>query len=172
MEEEEKITLDKKSFRALISETRINILKSLTQRRKTLSELSKEFGMSVSTIKEHLNVLCSAELIVQKDEGHKWKYYELTGKGRNVLNPGERKIIVLLGISLFAMAGIAGDMFARFYSPRLFLPQNALEKTDVLVGASATPTAEAVAIPYLHIIGIAVFAVIFGVCLFLYFKKR
>ncbi|UCC91990.1 MAG: helix-turn-helix transcriptional regulator [Candidatus Aenigmatarchaeota archaeon] len=67
---EEKITLDKEVFKTLASGTRVDILKSLDVRRKTLSELSKQFGMSVSTVKEHLENLVSVGLIEQMDEGH------------------------------------------------------------------------------------------------------
>ena len=83
----DKITLDRKAFKALASDTRINILKVLNERRMTLSEFAKAFGMSPSTVKEHLDALSSAEFIEQKDEGRKWKYYELTKKGRNFLSP-------------------------------------------------------------------------------------
>ena len=53
-EKEEKITIDRKTFKTLASDTRVGLLKSLNVRRKTLSELSREHRMSVSTIKEHL----------------------------------------------------------------------------------------------------------------------
>jgi DNA-binding transcriptional ArsR family regulator len=172
MDIEEKITLDKSSFRALTSETRINIMKSLGRRRKTLSELSKEFNMSVSTIKEHLDVLCSAGLAVQKDDGHKWKYYELTKNGMSILNPaGDRKITVLLGISLLAMAGLAWDMLAGFYSAGNFSAwHTALGKTGELVAASQLPVANEM--PYLHILGIIIFAAVFAACLILHFRRK
>jgi len=113
-EEKEKITLDKKTFKTLASDTRIGILKSLGVRRKTLSELAKEYGMSVSTIKEHLDNLAGAELVVQKDEGHKWKYYELTRKGKAVLNPEEKKIWILLSLSALAVLATGVDAVTGF----------------------------------------------------------
>ena len=70
------------TFRALSSPTRLKIIKSLNSRRKTQSELAGELHLHVSTIKEHLDNLVDAELIVQIDDGHKWKYYELTRKGK------------------------------------------------------------------------------------------
>jgi DNA-binding transcriptional ArsR family regulator len=119
-EEDEKITLDKKTFKTLASDTRIGILKSLGRRRKTLSELSKEHKMSVSTVKEHLDNLVGAELIIQIDDGHKWKYYELTRKGKAVLNPEEKKIWILLSLSLLAIVAAASDAVSGVIS-RLFL---------------------------------------------------
>ncbi len=117
MFEDDKITLGRKAFRALASDTRVSMLKLLLKRRMTLSEISKRLGMSVSTIKGHLDSLVAAGLIVQMDEGHKWKYYELTKAGREVVQPSDRRIMVLLGISaiaaLFGMNGLIG----RFSSP-------------------------------------------------------
>ena len=51
---EGKIVLDRKSFEALAVDSRVRILKSLKEKRKTLSEISKEQGMSLSGVKEHL----------------------------------------------------------------------------------------------------------------------
>ena len=122
-EEEEKITLDRESFKVLSSDTRVGILKSLSVRRKTLSELSKEHKMSVSTISEHLDKLVKADLIKQIDDGHKWKYYELTKKGRAVLNPEEKKVWILLSLSLIGLAGAGIDMMTGAFS-RIFLRFN------------------------------------------------
>lgn len=107
--EEPKIVLDRKSFEALAADTRIRIMKSLLKRRKTLSEISEELGMSVSGVKEHLETLEGAELIRKMDDGHKWKYYELTGKGSGIVDPGKKgtRIMVLLSISMVAFLASA-----------------------------------------------------------------
>lgn len=99
---EDKVVLDRKSFEALAADTRVKILKSLKERRKTLSELSKELEMSVSGTKEHLQNLEDAELVVKMDDGHKWKYYELTKKGKGIIGPKELKVWILLSISSMA----------------------------------------------------------------------
>ncbi len=109
----DEVKLDQKAFRTLASESRVGILKALVERRKTLSELSKELKMSVSTTSEHLDQLVSAELILQIDDGHKWKYYELTRKGRNVLFPGEARILVILGLAAFGFVGVAYSYFQK-----------------------------------------------------------
>ena len=101
--EEEKIVLDRKSFEALAVDTRVRILKALKQRRKTLSELSEELGLAVSGVKEHLETLQSAELITKMDDGHKWKYYELTRKGSEIIGPKELRVWILLSLSTLAL---------------------------------------------------------------------
>lgn len=97
---EDKIVLDGKSFEALAVDTRIKILKSLRERRKTLSEISEEMKMSASGIKEHLEILEEAQLIKKIDDGHKWKYYELSSKGKDIVEPKkELKVWILLSIA-------------------------------------------------------------------------
>ena len=95
-----KITLDRKILFLLSSETRIEILKKLDERRMTLSELSKALGLSKTTVKEHLNKLLEAGLVERVEEGRKWIYYELTPEGKRLLHP--EKVSVKLVISTIA----------------------------------------------------------------------
>lgn len=101
--DEDKIVLDRKSFEALAVDSRVKILKSLKQRRKTLSELAEEQDMSVSGVKEHLETLEKVGLIEKIDDGHKWKYYELTKKGSDIIGPKELRVWILLSISSIAL---------------------------------------------------------------------
>ncbi|MCI0503506.1 winged helix-turn-helix domain-containing protein [Candidatus Micrarchaeota archaeon] len=126
--DEDKIVLDRKSFEALAVDTRVRILKSLKVRRKTLSEISKEQGMSVSGVKEHLETLEGVGLIEKKDDGHKWKYYELTKKGSDIVAPRELRVWILLSISTIALVA---SMIALFSPPAMMAGQAlAPEATD------------------------------------------
>jgi DNA-binding transcriptional ArsR family regulator len=129
---EDKIVLDRKSFEALAVDTRVRILKSLKQRRKTLSEIAEEQKMSVSGRKEHLSVLEKVGLIEKFDDGHKWKYYELTKKGREIVGPKELKVWILLSMSTLALIA---SVFMMFSVP-LAVNQGPIEDT-------AMPPAEA-----------------------------
>ena len=175
---EEKITLDRRVFRSLASDTKISILKSIDERRKTLSELSKELGMSVSTIKEHLDGLVKAGLIKQIDDGHKWKYYELTRTGNEILHPGSKKLMLILSAAILSMAGVFYDMIKPIGQPfgmgsellRRSAPQmdNALSAaskvTDAAPGTAVQHAAESVmsAIQWMHIILLIIVAKIIG----------
>jgi DNA-binding transcriptional ArsR family regulator len=108
------IKLDRRSFEALAAESRVNALKALSRRRKTLTELSNELGLSVSTMKEHLDVLVKAGLIIQKDEGRKWKYYELTRKGKGIVNPYPAKVLIMLAVSLILVFGSGWNFINAF----------------------------------------------------------
>jgi len=115
----DKVKIDRKALFALASETRIEILKKLNERRMTLTELSKELDISKTAVKEHLDKLVQAGLIKKVDEGRKWIYYELTGEGRKILHPEDKTKIILLLSS--AIASISGGLFElyRFFSFRL-----------------------------------------------------
>ena len=167
---EEKITLDKEVFKTLASGTRIEILKSLDRRRKTLSELSKELGMSVSTVKEHLDNLVRVGLIEQKDEGYKWKYYELTKKGKSILHPEDKKIWILLGISGIAFIGIAYDLFRILHRPFLAAAPQTVLKEAGRYGAEVV--SEAPYPPYLHIAGLLIFGLLICVSFWHVLSKR
>jgi len=91
-------------FKALSSDTRINIIKLLHERNHTLSELSAKLNMSSPTIKQHIGTLLKSDLIQQKDEGRKWKYYCLTRKGKKLVEPeNEPKVMILLTASIVGM---------------------------------------------------------------------
>lgn len=168
---DDRITLDRESFRSLASGTRVDILKSLDRRRKMLSELSRHFGMSPSTIKEHMDNLTRAGLVVQIDDGHKWKYYELTPKAREILRPEGTKIYIILGLSLFALLFTAWDLLrlGMAYSASLAGQAGNLMETgrDALTESApaSAPQAFWPAMPYVHIAGIALFAAMLGVSL-------
>ncbi|MBI5347491.1 MAG: winged helix-turn-helix transcriptional regulator [Candidatus Aenigmarchaeota archaeon] len=161
---DEKITLDRKAFRALSSATRIEILKKLGSRRMTLTELSNALGMTPSTVKEHLDALCSSELIEQKDEGRKWKYYALTKKGRNITSPAEKRVFIILGISAIAfIAGLVG--FFRRTAPLMLRAESTVKGAESAV-QGATPT------PYIELLVIIIACLAMGFCIWYILAKK
>ena len=101
---DDKITLDRETFRALAVDTRIEILKRLgDEYQLTLTDLSQAMGMAPSTIKEHLERLVDVGLIRQVEGDTKWKYYRLTGKGKQLLNPYEKKVWIVLSTTILLL---------------------------------------------------------------------
>jgi len=170
---EEKITLDRKTFQVLSSGTRIAILKSLDERRKMLAELSKELRMSPSTVKEHMDSLKKSGLVEVKDDGHKWKYYELTRSGKGILHPEYTRIWIILSLSGLAILATAYDMFASFAGQMAStLMKSGGESVLTEVGAPAATAPLAQAIPYIHILGLVAFSMIFAAALGFYLGTR
>ena len=138
--------IDKKTIKVLSSDTRVDILKSLTQRRKMPSELSKEFEMAASTIVEHLKQLESAGLVERKATGRKWIYYELTRQGRNLVKPQfpvQFNVLLTLGV-IFMFTGVL--FFAGALMPATFMPKSVTVDSSELnapgasIGISQAPS--------------------------------
>ena len=104
-----KVTIDKETFKALASDTRLEILKALDGRKMNLSEIARKTGLSKTTILEHMNRLVEANLVKKIErEGHKWTYYKLTWRGSSILHPDNTKIVITLCVSIFTMiAGVS-----------------------------------------------------------------
>ena len=111
-----KITLDRTAFKALASETRIDLLKSLDSRPMTVSELSRKIDMNKATTYEHLGKLVKAGLVKRKEDKNKWVYYKLTWRGTNILHPETVKIaltlcacLILIIVLISIMIGNLGE---------------------------------------------------------------
>jgi len=102
------LSLDLQILKALASERRIEILKCLDQRRMTLSELSGMLDLAPPTVLKHLEHLTAAGLVALKEDGHRWKYYELTDPGLAVMRASpDLKVVILLSFA-GAAAMVAG----------------------------------------------------------------
>lgn len=112
-----KITLDREAFKALASDTRLEILKALDERPMTVSELSRRLDLNKATVFEHLERLTGVQLVrKEEDDERKWVYYSLTWKGRRILHPERITIALLLSTALGAL--LSGLVFlAHFLAP-------------------------------------------------------
>ncbi len=111
------MNLNIRVLKALGSETRLQIIKQLTKRRMTLTELSHSLGMHASTVKEHLDFMSTTGLVALNDEGRKWKYYSLTSDCRKLLSPypSEIRILIPAAVLLFAVGffGVGAGQFSQ-----------------------------------------------------------
>lgn len=104
----DKITLDREVFKALASDTRLDILKALDVRQKTVTELAKELELNKATVFEHLEKLATVGLIQKLEDDRKWVYWQLTWTGKRLLHPEKITLAILLSTSGGALlAGLA-----------------------------------------------------------------
>ncbi|MEM4707153.1 MAG: winged helix-turn-helix domain-containing protein [Candidatus Anstonellales archaeon] len=115
----DEVIVDRELLRAIDADTRINILKSLYKRRKTQSELSEELKLSPPTVLEHVEKLERAGLVKRIEEGRKWKYYELTPKGRKLISPERKPITAIIMLAV----GLLFIWYALFVSPSASVKQ-------------------------------------------------
>src|SRR3989338_10722328 len=97
--------LDKKLIKALNVDTRREIIKMLSRRPYTASELAKITNKHVTTITQHLSTLEQSGLIHKKESAHKWKYYELSDKGEKLFKTRYYSWVVVLSLSAIAFVG-------------------------------------------------------------------
>ena len=100
----DEITVDRSTLKALGADTRIAILKKLSVRKMTQSELAQYLNLSVASISEHLKSLENANLVSRVQTTHKWKYFELTRKGASIVKPVGAKILLIVSLLLIALA--------------------------------------------------------------------
>jgi len=100
-----KVTLDMSTFKALASDTRLDILRALDGKKMGLKDISQATKLNKATLHEHLTKLNEAGLVKRKErEGHKWVYYKLTWKGECLLHPDNTRIVVLFSTTFVALA--------------------------------------------------------------------
>ena len=172
----DKITLDRKAFKVLSSDTRVSILRLLEKRRMTLSELATKLDMRASSIKEHLQALESAGLIEKRDEGRKWKYYELTTKGKNVISPMEKSVFIVLALSaliiIFSSYNVLGD-FSTYSAQSLEAGGEKLLGSEDATQDWVTEAPRSVpGVNGLHVVLLIVSVFIFELCLIYLIRKR
>jgi len=99
-----KITIDMNTFKALASDTRLDILRALDGKKLSLNDISRITNLNKATLHEHLKKLYEAGLVKKNErEGHKWVYYKLTWKGEGLLHPENTKIVVMFSITFVSL---------------------------------------------------------------------
>ncbi len=97
--------LTKESLKTISEETRQEILKLLSERPYTSTELSKKLNKHVTTVKEHLAKLEKSDFVIKKESTNKFIYYELSLKGHR-FSKGYEWIIIFSLSAVFIFAGL------------------------------------------------------------------
>lgn len=119
MDEAGDYTIDRTTIESLSSDTRILILSSLRDRKKTNAELAKELSLTPPTIHHHLELLKKANLIVAEGNDHKWVYYDLTPFGRALLIPEKKMKVSIIVSSLLTFCMAFAVVYTYFTLPSL-----------------------------------------------------
>lgn len=136
--------LKKEIVKALASDTKVAIMKSLAERRKMSAELSREKNLSPSTVTEHVKELERLGLVRRNATGHKWVYYELTDMGKSIVSrpkiPIQVFMMLCVGLVMIVVSfasvtftGAGAPMFAIGQTPSVGAPSAG---TEGAVGAA------------------------------------
>jgi DNA-binding transcriptional ArsR family regulator len=91
-------------LKVLSSDTRLKILKELKDRPTTVSFLSKTLKKHVTTVSEHIEKLEHAGLVErQQRNGGKFVFYNLTNRGKRIIEPTLDIKLMLSGAILTAI---------------------------------------------------------------------
>jgi len=149
--------IDKQTLKALSSESRLAIMKSLAERRKMPAELQRALGLSGSTIVGHLEILERTGLVKRIETGHKWIYYDLTQKGVDLIKPKfPVQFVLMLSLGVLLVFGGFIKYVMTAFAPQAVMAGRAAE----LVGAE---TAAAVTIDWILVAAIAVGLVLLAI---------
>lgn len=106
MEEEPVTIIDRDVLKVLSVDTRMDILKILSEGARTPSDISKKLGKSDATIVEHLDSMVKVGIVKKVEQpGKKWVFYTLTERGKGILSSKSRRLIIILSISILALLG-------------------------------------------------------------------
>lgn len=102
--------IDRNVLKIVAVDTRMDILKELSEGSRTPADLGKRLNKTSSTIVEHLDILCRAGLVKKIEQpGKKWIFYTLTEKGEGIVSSKTKRLVIILGVSvLSAIAGFTG----------------------------------------------------------------
>jgi DNA-binding transcriptional ArsR family regulator len=103
------LPLDDALLKVLSSESRREILRLLRERRMTGAELAQRLDLGKPAVAEHLKKLQEAELIERQDDPERrWVYYNLTARGRGILEPQRVRFYLVMSVAALAlMVGVA-----------------------------------------------------------------
>jgi DNA-binding transcriptional ArsR family regulator len=132
-----KVTLNRDAFKALASDTRLEIIRTLDGQKMSLTDLCKKTNLNKATLHEHLHKLTEAGLVKRiQREGHKWVYYKLSWKGESLLHPENTKIVVVFIVAFTTL--IAGFTQMYLYVSSRILPDSTKEFGMLNVPSSDT----------------------------------
>ncbi|MHB8634573.1 MAG: ArsR/SmtB family transcription factor [Thermoplasmatota archaeon] len=98
------LPLDDDLFKVLSSDTRREILRLLVERRMTGTELATRLNLGKPAVAEHLKRLADSDLIVRNDDPERrWVYYELSARGRTILEPQRVRFYLVVAVATAAV---------------------------------------------------------------------
>jgi len=125
------ICMTRDLLKVLASETRVAILMHLRNGQKTVTSLSKEMGKSKATLHEHLIRLQEAGLVERQESRRKWVYYQLTSRGRRLVD-GKPTMVMFHLVVFAASTLLAIGVLQRLVTPYRWVPGASGARSPVL----------------------------------------
>lgn len=134
MKEEPVTIVDRDVLKVLSADTRVDILKELSEGARTPSDLGKRLRKSSATIVEHLDVMAKSGLVKKVEQpGKKWVFYTLTRRGEGIISSKSRRLVIILSVSLLLMFGGIFSLGNYFYYSHQALVASEIAKTPAII---------------------------------------
>lgn len=176
MTDEPVTIVDREVLKVLSADTRMDILKILSDGGRTPSFVAKKLKKSDATIIEHLQALAKVGLVKKTvSPGKKWVFYSLTEHGRGIVSSKSRRLVIVLATSLVGMAlGIGSFVghlytFGKFGAPQAMLGE--AERAAPAMGITDTLYTTLVQQPILLYTSIILLAISIAGLGFYFYKK-
>ena len=165
---------DEELLKTLTSDTRRDIVKTLSEGDRNPSDLSRLLKKSKSTIVEHLEKLINAGLVEKNERpGHKWVFYSLTKKGESYVSKKSQRLVIILS-SVFL--SIIGGVFSliEYIGKNSRMLTNGEEKLMSIPQAVSGGVFDAtISIPWLLYLSIGLFVLaLIGIFVLILMKKK
>ena len=156
MSEEPVTIVDRDVLKVLSNDTRMDILKMLSEGGRNPSFVAKKLKKSNATIVEHLQTLAKAGLVKKTaSPGKKWVFYSLTERGEGIVKSKSRRLVIILTTSLIAMMASVGTFVGHMYTTQTFgarMAADAAIEAPLAEGVIAAQTAQAPVFLYATIV--------------------
>lgn len=167
--------LTREELQALAVETRQDIVKLLSQRPHTQSELAKRLGKHVTTVAEHVTKLERSGLIEKRPDGHKWIYFKLSRKGEKLFAPRVYNWAIMLSVSVVAVVLGGSVLGASLFvgGAGAFQESAAIRAPDMATGVEMPPPPAISLVDVMPLVAVGlVMAGLIGLTLALWARRR
>jgi DNA-binding transcriptional ArsR family regulator len=121
MQDEPVTIIDREVLKVLSVDTRMDIIKLLSEGGRTPSFVAQKLKKSDATIVEHLHAMSEAGLVKKTmAPGKKWVFYSLTERGRGIVSSRSRRLVIILATSAIAFFGGLASLFGFVYNDAYF----------------------------------------------------
>jgi DNA-binding transcriptional ArsR family regulator len=121
MREEPVTIIDREVLKVLSVDTRMDIIKILSEGGRTPSFVAQKLKKSDATIVEHLHALGEAGLVKKTvAPGKKWVFYSLTERGKGIVSSQSRRLVIVLATSAIAFIGGISSLFGYVYTQAFY----------------------------------------------------
>lgn len=165
---------DEEVLKALVSDTRREIVKTLSEADRTPSDLSRMLNKSKSTIVEHLEKLINAGLVEKIEKpGYKFVFYSLTNKGESFVSKKSQSLIIILSTVFISLIGGVFSLVKHLSQPSYRMANTGEKLLETVVSGGAAADAMTSTTPWFLYLSVGLFTIaLIGIFVLILMKRK